>query len=665
MKKNIIPLIITSLLFFLYSCIEFRTVKQPTISAPNDIINVEISAYSERGGYVPYFGVCIPIGWTIPGDSLRSYGAYDMVIYYDSLVSFEQDSVSPAPVGYYWWAGKGEEGGGEGLTYTVLEIQTDSQVGVFSIDYMLGSDGNGVNYTRSDGHLIEITTDPVLISVDPEAGYQNITMDIDIIGLNTRFNEGSGTQNVWLSQNNNLVYANSFDVNNNTSLLVNFSIPGTATLGMWDVNVETDIDGIITKTDGFEILPPVPTISVIPDSIYIEVLPGSIKTKSITISNNGWNDLVFDMLPSSGCALQFDGEDDYVCIDSFDLSYESVTVAAWVYLNDISESREIINNKGEDFQLEIWNNLSIMFDAVGNESRLNSDPNVMPLNQWVHLAGVYNGTVSKIYMNGVLVAERDFIGTVNKPNTTIYIGTETDANSQFWKGYIDEVSIWDVALYWSDIQSMLNGEMTGTEEELLGYWQFNEGKGDTTYDITANGNNGCLMGGVKWVKSTAPVSLFWLSFSPDSGVCYPDSSIEIILTFDASELCVGDYYGSLYIVSNDPLNSYMTIPIHMKVSLTPAIENEFIIPSVFSLSQNFPNPFNPSTTIQYSIKERTPVQLMLYDILGRVVEVLVNEEQYAGYYKVNFNGSRLASGIYLYRLKAGSFIETKKMLLIK
>jgi hypothetical protein len=88
-------------------------------------------------------------------------------------------------------------------------------------------------------------------------------------------------------------------------------------------------------------------------------------------------------------------------------------------------------------------------------------------------------------------------------------------------------------------------------------------------------------------------------------------------------------------------------------------------PVDYVLYQNYPNPFNPTTTIQYSIKERTPVELVLYDILGRVVEVLVNEEQAAGYYKVNFNAGKLASGIYIYRLKAGSFIETKKMLLIK
>jgi hypothetical protein len=95
------------------------------------------------------------------------------------------------------------------------------------------------------------------------------------------------------------------------------------------------------------------------------------------------------------------------------------------------------------------------------------------------------------------------------------------------------------------------------------------------------------------------------------------------------------------------------------------VEEELLQPLTYRLEQNYPNPFNPTTTIQYLIKERTPVELLVYDILGREVEVLVNEEQVAGYYKVNFNTGNLASGIYFYRLHAGSFVETKKMLLIK
>ncbi len=96
-----------------------------------------------------------------------------------------------------------------------------------------------------------------------------------------------------------------------------------------------------------------------------------------------------------------------------------------------------------------------------------------------------------------------------------------------------------------------------------------------------------------------------------------------------------------------------------------AVKDPGILPSEFRLLQNYPNPFNPSTKIQYAISSRQLVILKVYDMLGREVATLVNEEQKAGNYEVEFNGSNLASGIYIYRLKAGNFIATKKMLLIK
>lgn len=85
----------------------------------------------------------------------------------------------------------------------------------------------------------------------------------------------------------------------------------------------------------------------------------------------------------------------------------------------------------------------------------------------------------------------------------------------------------------------------------------------------------------------------------------------------------------------------------------------------FSLSQNFPNPFNPSTKITYSVAGLSKVSLKVYDILGREIVTLVNEEKQAGKYEVNFNASQLASGVYFYHLKAGDFIQSKKMILIK
>jgi len=88
-------------------------------------------------------------------------------------------------------------------------------------------------------------------------------------------------------------------------------------------------------------------------------------------------------------------------------------------------------------------------------------------------------------------------------------------------------------------------------------------------------------------------------------------------------------------------------------------------PVSFDLAQNYPNPFNPSTKINYTIAEAGFTSLKVYDVLGNEVATLVNGEKPAGEYDVEFSGSELNSGIYFYQLKAGSFIETKKMQLIK
>jgi hypothetical protein len=88
-------------------------------------------------------------------------------------------------------------------------------------------------------------------------------------------------------------------------------------------------------------------------------------------------------------------------------------------------------------------------------------------------------------------------------------------------------------------------------------------------------------------------------------------------------------------------------------------------PINYDLGQNYPNPFNPTTNIEYSIPEQSIVDIRIYDILGNEIAVLVNKEQAAGRYKADFNGINLTSGVYFYRLQAGGFVETKKMILLK
>jgi hypothetical protein len=93
--------------------------------------------------------------------------------------------------------------------------------------------------------------------------------------------------------------------------------------------------------------------------------------------------------------------------------------------------------------------------------------------------------------------------------------------------------------------------------------------------------------------------------------------------------------------------------------------NEYEIPKEYKLEQNYPNPFNPGTKINYSIPKAGLITLKVYDMLGKEVSTLVNENKNAGNYTIVFNGGNLSSGIYFYKLSSGDFTQTKKMLLIK
>jgi hypothetical protein len=106
-----------------------------------------------------------------------------------------------------------------------------------------------------------------------------------------------------------------------------------------------------------------------------------------------------------------------------------------------------------------------------------------------------------------------------------------------------------------------------------------------------------------------------------------------------------------------------------EMGLVTSVENsQQEIIAGFQLFDNYPNPFNPSTKIKFNVPEvgtQHAVSLRVYDILGREVATLVNEEKPAGTYEVNFNASGLSSGLYIYTLSSGNFFQSKKMLLLK
>jgi len=95
------------------------------------------------------------------------------------------------------------------------------------------------------------------------------------------------------------------------------------------------------------------------------------------------------------------------------------------------------------------------------------------------------------------------------------------------------------------------------------------------------------------------------------------------------------------------------------------MEDESTTPNKFKLMQNFPNPFNPSTIIQFETTHKTFISLKVFNVLGNEIATLINEEKPVGIHKVEWNAKGLPSGIYFYKIQAGNFSETKKMLVIK
>jgi len=100
-------------------------------------------------------------------------------------------------------------------------------------------------------------------------------------------------------------------------------------------------------------------------------------------------------------------------------------------------------------------------------------------------------------------------------------------------------------------------------------------------------------------------------------------------------------------------------------AVSVAVREEEGLPLAYVLEQNYPNPFNPRTTIRYGIPVYSRVTIMVYNILGQQVAELVNGEVEAGFHEVQFEASNFSSGVYFYRIRAGEYVQTKKLLLLK
>jgi hypothetical protein len=183
-----------------------------------------------------------------------------------------------------------------------------------------------------------------------------------------------------------------------------------------------------------------------------------------------------------------------------------------------------------------------------------------------------------------------------------------------------------------------------------------------------------MVGNIGYADDSIYVTLNYGNVSPDSAVAVSPTQFALaagdsaVVTFTVRpQLLIPQYYSAVVRVNSRFGYGYTSRskPVLFQIVVGTDVEVSEELPAEFALVQNYPNPFNPSTTIKFELPKSSVVRLSIYDVLGREVSVLVNDRRDAGDHEVQFDGSGLASGVYVYRLQADDFVSTKTMLILR
>ncbi len=350
-----------------------------------------------------------------------------------------------------------------------------------------------------------------------------------------------------------------------------------------------------------------------------------------------------------GNALLLDGIDDYIeannlCNDLVgSVDYNgSITMEAWVYPEEQAIQAMILAFNtigGGNYNLLSYSGSTHRFCYYDGDNGYLCSTDEFSTGSWYHVAVIINELGSGILM---VDGEEQFAFTTTiRPShgARFSIGQEWDdwdgmSVSQCFKGMVDEVRIWISARTQGEIQADMYHPLRGDEAGLVGLWHFDEPNdlvlwNDSVvssvspwtreaFDATAHANDGLLVGYKEPETDTA--------FVPSGAMSLPTD-----------------------VDSNDPDN---------------------LLPRSHELAQNYPNPFNPATDIEFYVPTRSHVTIEILNLLGQKVSTLVDETKSAGFYRISWDGhgsdgQDVSTGVYFYRYRAGDFVETKKMLLLK
>ncbi len=366
-----------------------------------------------------------------------------------------------------------------------------------------------------------------------------------------------------------------------------------------------------------------------PNPIGTYTSPG-IYSVLVNVDNANRSDsqLVEDMIhvyDSGETGLFFNGRNSYSISDTM-MSINpqnALGVTAWIY--PLGWGSDNVYGGGIISKGAFWFSISKnatsqdqhtlflqLFHESGPPSYHQASLNVIWLDNWMHVGMSYDAATSevKMYVNGDSV-EVTSLGSGNGPLIDMSLSPITVGsigNTRSFHGVLDEVSLWEMVLDESAVQTLMNGGINASAEGLLAAWDMNQGAGSIVEDLV--GDAELQLSETTWSMGTSHVMT---SHDGSDKITHPES------------------------------------------------------PFLFNV---YPNPFNPTTTISFDLPELLDVRLTIYDVKGREVLTLRSEEQLAGQYQVQWNGANesgnpVSTGVYFAHLQAGSFSQTIKMVYLR
>ena len=413
-----------------------------------------------------------------------------------------------------------------------------------------------------------------------------------------------------------------------------------------------------------------PVISVTPTSLTESLLTGGTSTQVLNVANVGANLMNFAVSIGPGSATSGGGGPDYFGYRWRDSNEPGGPTFAWVDASGGTNVPLTANGFTTGIPLGFtFDFYGFTFTTVGvaadgwlsfNGSG-NGFPNAVP--QLDNYAGVIAPYARDLDPAGAAYVRYLTVGSAPSRRFVIEYNNVPDQGGGNYKTF-EVIFIEGSNAVRFQYQLVSNDPVAfGIESPDETYGMGDGGTGDLYIDPSIIENNYAI----EFIGRPA-----WLDVSPLGGSVFGGTNTDLSVAFDATGLPGGDYAAEITILSNDPATPAVVVPVTLSVdgSANASGVDPSEIPTQFALLANRPNPFNPTTTIAYDLPVSVDVRLIVYDVNGREVRELVNTRQPAGRQSIvwdgrNAQGTTVASGVYFYRLKAGSFVQTKKMVMIK